>query len=206
MATYTFPTSALVASANGKIQPSMLVGELFAALGVRPITIDEKPATQELVLMFESAVNETTLASVIAAHLGVKTEVKFHASSKIVDEETAVLTSAWSTIGGIVTNIGFFIPNLAAALGRVVGEYKAVGTGAQLRVIEVGADGTEVEIMTPPKDLADTADVWTKTKFTCVNTPPRSGDSTFRLEGRLNGATSASVRFLSMSLLEIKNV
>lgn len=131
---------------------------------------------------------------------------KFHATSKIVDGAdvgTVVIEPgpAWQVLGGVVANPGFFTPNLPKVMGRVVGSVKAVGAGAELQVVEEDPVGGDVVLGTYV--VPDSAGAWVVLKFSAMLAAPRAGDHTYRLEGRLNGATSMALRFTSLSMLEL---
>jgi len=142
------------------------------------------------------------LDSIVAAHLGYGVEIVFHATSKLCNEEVAITSDqVWQTLGGVVTNIAFFIPDLTTALGRITLYGKTTADGAELRVVEGGGGGDVV--ISDSFALGDTSTEWVTKKFS-TNVPPRGGDYAYRLEGRLNGATQASIKFASMTLLEKK--
>lgn len=130
--------------------------------------------------------------------------LEFHASSKLLAGEEAIPSTSWTDIpdAAVITSVDFFGPNLAVLIGRLVAQAKAVGVGAQLRVVK--EDGTS--LMAAPYDIGDTLDAWTHVAFNTDAAPP-AGQQLYRLQGRLaddtNTATSASVRIASMSLLEI---
>ncbi|MGH8476826.1 MAG: hypothetical protein ACRER2_13840, partial [Methylococcales bacterium] len=71
--------------------------------------------------------------------------------------------------------------------------------GAELRVVEING-GTTVAIG-GPFSLQDTTGAWAIFQF-LTGVAPRPRTNTYILLGRLNTATLASVRFVSMSLLE----
>jgi hypothetical protein len=145
-----------------------------------------------------SGAEVTALDALVAAHQGnPPTTVRFLASSKLLNLEVAVTEpgpEGWQALGGAVTTPSFFTPNVAACLGRIVGEYKAIGSGAKLRITEDGVDSGQHE-------LADTQGAWTKMQW-FSGQAPAPGTHSYVLEGQLNGATSAAVRFIAVSLLE----
>lgn len=129
--------------------------------------------------------------------------VTFHAPSSIVQSEIAITSDTdWQDLGGVVTSPNFFVPDLNRILGQVTGAGKVSGTGVELRIIEDNLNGTIRDMVPAPRAVADTADAWKSVQFT-TQLPPSTGLNMYILQGRLNGATSASIRFVSMSLLEI---
>jgi hypothetical protein len=143
------------------------------------------------------AAQKAALDAVVAAHSGaaVPTPV-FRASSTLVGtEQEIVAVGGFEVLAGVVTTPDFFSSNLAALVSRIVGEFKAVGSGAELRVVE--DDGTVLGNF-----ALDPAADWTKMQW-FTSTAPSSGTHHYTLEGRLNGATSARVRYVSMTLLEM---
>lgn len=144
---------------------------------------------------------EAALDAIVAAHDGSPlTKIAFRASATLTALPVAITEDqSWEEVGGIVTNVAFFIPNLAMALGRVVGQYKAVGTGAQIRIAK--ADST---VLLGPTSLADTNDVWSVlSETTSPGLPLETEEYQYSVQARLNGATSLSFRYVSFTLLEI---
>ena len=133
-----------------------------------------------------------------------KTGTRFHAASKLVEHAEVAITAdtTWQVLGGTVTSPSFFVDQMGSILGRIVGGIRTVGATVELRVVEVADDGSEVVMRVPAFIAADTGDVWKKFEFT-TNVVPRENDNTYRLEARLNGATSARVRYTSVTLLEL---
>jgi hypothetical protein len=131
--------------------------------------------------------------------------VRFHATVEIADKNKDILADAtWDDVGGVITSPDFFIPNLTRAFARVVGQYSTQGSGAELRLKETQTDGTE-RIMSEVRALPDTGGVWLHLPSFNTNVPPAAGQNLYQLEGRLNGATSASLRYTSMSLMELES-
>lgn len=200
MTSYPYPVSAFP---NGKFAPSGLHAAVVADTGITTalVAVTGENATS-CAFLFEadlSGSEETALDAIVAAHTGVIYDIKFHATSKLVDDAIDITgTTEWQVLGGVVTNIEFFVHDLTMARGRIVGSAKTEGTGATLQLVEVS--GT-TETVVASFDLPDTSGEWQPIKFSTSS--PGSGDLTFRLEGKLGGATSAALRFTSSSLLEL---
>jgi hypothetical protein len=163
-----------------------------------PVEEPGAPATCVVVFAAELASAEkTALDALVAAHSAAPVTCPiFRASSTLVElEKEIVAVGGFEVLAGVVTTPDFFSKNLAALVSRIVGEYRAVGTGAELRVVE--DDGTVLGTFS----LVPAAD-WTKMQW-YTSTAPSAGTHHYTLEGRLNTATSAKVRFVSMSLLEM---
>lgn len=151
----------------------------------------------------DNDVSPPTGGSIIGDHAGTApTEIVFHAASKLVEGEVVITQDAtWQLLGGVITQPAFFTSNLAAVIGRVSAGVKTSGTTIQLKVTE--DDGTtEADLVTAPQTIPDTAGAWQNHNFS-TDVAPRIGNNTYCLWGRLNGSASASVRFVSMSLLEV---
>lgn len=130
----------------------------------------------------------------VDAALAPPTQIRFHGSSTIVQAEAGVPAGDWVSIGGVVTTPEFFAP-VASLKSRVIGSYKASGNGAELRLVE---DGTKVLATFA---LPDTTDAWATMQWFTTE-QGSEGTHAYSLQARLGKATSASVRYVSMSLLE----
>lgn len=143
-----------------------------------------------------SAGEQTALDVLVAAHDGAPpTQVRFHASSSIIGGEANITEADWTVLGGVVTTPEFFCPAVQCLKARIVGSLNTDGEGAELRIVE---DGTTVlgSFVMP-----DSSQAWAQMQwFTTVS--PSSGTHEYTIEAKLNGATSAKMRFVSMSLLE----
>lgn len=199
MSTHTY---ALSDFPNEKVAPRKLNTEVLGACGQETTSINVNGS--QATLTFEPdlpAEQEANLDAVVAAHDGVERIVDFVAASEAIGLELQITEDAtWQMLGGVVTNPLFFIPNSEEVIGRIVGQVKTQGVGVEIRLVE---DGTEVQLNSNVFQAPDTAGAWQSFKFQ-TDTPPQSQDETlYRLEGRLNGATSASLRFTSMTLLRV---
>lgn len=128
--------------------------------------------------------------------------VIFHAASTLAQSEKAITAADWEDLAGVITTPEFFMYDLTKALGRIVGDYQAAGSGVELRVVEQKAGDADV-VIAGPKVLVDSAGAWAMVSFS-TTAAPRTGQNRFVLQGRLNGATSAKIRYTSMSLLELR--
>ena len=130
----------------------------------------------------------------VDAALAPKVQVRFHGSSTIVQGQLNVVGGDWTSVGGVVTTPGFFAP-VASLKSRIIGSYKTAGLGAEIRLME---DGTkELGLFALP----DSAGAWAQMQW-FSSTPGSEGTHEYTLEMKLGTATSVSVRYVSMSLLE----
>lgn len=155
-------------------------------------------------IWFESQMtseDETIFDTIVANHLGLRpTAFGYRAPSNLVIGITAITEdSAWQEIAGTVTNLAAFVRKgrVENAWGRCVGEFKVSGEGAQLRMIRE-SDG--VQCMAEPYAFTN-GDTWEKFQF-WANQGQLVGHERYVLQGRLNGATSFSVRDVIISILE----
>jgi hypothetical protein len=124
--------------------------------------------------------------------------VVFHASASLGGGSIPITSSDWQELGGVVTNPSAFYLNLPTLLGQVVGLVKAVGVGAEIRIVERNDAG--VEIVMGQWAITPSAD-WVTTRY-YTTVPPRAGDHLYRLDGKLGAATSVALRYPSLVLLE----
>jgi hypothetical protein len=143
-----------------------------------------------------AAGEQTALDALVAAHDGSPpTLCKFHASSTIIHDEKNITDPDWAVLGGVVTTPQFFCPTLVGIKARIVGSYKTNGAGAEIRIME--DELTELGSFALP----DSSQAWAQMQW-FTTTPPSPGTHEYTLEAKLNGASAATVRFISMSLLE----
>lgn len=131
---------------------------------------------------------------------GLRTTLLFLASSTLLHGALAITSdTSWEDLGGVSTNLAYFAKDLAAVIGQAVGEAQAVGTAAELRLVQVVA-GVETVLTTTPFAIP-VSGTWSPFKFN-TDVVPSSGQNAYLLQGRLNGATSAQVRFVSLAAVE----
>ncbi len=149
-----------------------------------------------------SSAEQSAASATVAAHVTTAMAFRLHAPATIVPGEVAVTATVglWQVLGGVVTRPDFFGP-LANLFGRCVLEYRSTGGTLKMRLVERKPGSTEVVVSADPKVLADTGGLWTVARFDTI-TALRANTNVYRLEAQLNGAVSADVRFVSLSLLE----
>lgn len=148
--------------------------------------------------------NKAIVDAAVAAHTG-GIALEFRASATIValPVQPIIQNLTWETLGGVVTNPQFFVPDLTKALGQIQGTSQAVGATAELRVVERSlADSSEVVVA----EATIAASVTMEALVFQSTVAPRPGPNEYRLEGRLNGAVSAAVGFVSYGLFQVQPV
>jgi hypothetical protein len=146
-----------------------------------------------------STEDETTLDGIVAAHQGdPPITLEFKASNKLIENIKDVTEDeTWETVGGTVTTLAAFIPDVTKAWGRLIGQCMASGTGAQVRIIR-DSDGV---VCGGPYEVADTSSAWADLQeWVNQNQPPNT--DCYLLQARLNGATSLQMRYFTISLFE----
>jgi hypothetical protein len=144
-----------------------------------------------------SAGDQTQLDAIVAAHQGnPPLAVRYHATASLVEERVIVTTNDWGYLASAVTSPDFFMSDLTKFIGKVVGAFKAIGAGAELRVLE--DDDTKV---LGSFAIPDSADEWTQMSFYSTALPS-AGQHEYIIQGKLDGATSAEIRGTSMTILE----
>ena len=209
MERYDYPTTD---TANGLVNLSVLGAQATAAglptLGA--LILDGLPAGNGLYkdgtiqVLSEDPLDDDQvqlLGEVVAAHVGkVTIGVSFKATAEVVHAPVTV-DADWMDLGGVVTSVDFFIPDLTRAFARVVGSYRADGAGVELRIV-MGL-GDNPKPMSAVAKMPDTQGEWALIPSFNSNIPPMAGQTLYRLQGRRNAAIDASVQFTSLSLLEL---
>jgi hypothetical protein len=146
-----------------------------------------------------SAEDKTTLDGVVAAHQGdPPTQVVFKAPSNLLmDAKSVTEDQDWETMGGTVTTVASFVPDVNKAWGRLIGQCKVAGAGAQVRLIRQ-SNGA---VCGGPFDVGDSGGEWEYLQqWATQNQPP--GIECFLLQARLNGATSMEMQYFLVSLFQ----
>lgn len=135
--------------------------------------------------------------------------VAFYGSSKLIDNTKAIVsTPAFEIAGGVITNPGFFSPNLPATFGRITGAYRVTGVGAQCKIVEANPDGSNPEDKNAaPVDLANTLGVWKILRFQ-TDIAPRPVVSVakpwqYTLEAQTGGTADFEFKYVSLSLMQL---
>jgi hypothetical protein len=199
--------SYLITSAfpNQKVNSDSLRDEIEASAiltALDAININPEDESGYCAIWFVDALSggdETLLNGIVAAHQGEPpVTVQFQAPSKLImDSKVVTEDQTWETMGGTVTNLQAFMPDVTKAWGRLVGQCLVVGTGAQLRVIRDSDDA----VCGGPFSVADSAGAWAFLND-WVNQNQPEGYDCYLLQARLNGATSMEMRYFTVSLFQ----
>ena len=122
-------------------------------------------------------------------------DLEFEASSKMADLSVTT-TTAWEDVDGLVTAIGAITLRWDRAIGRAIGQVKVSGSGFEMRIVK---GDPAVSMNLTPYAHPDTGGAWQIFAFQ-TDDPPDSGLTTYRIQARLNGATSADLRFTNLSV------
>lgn len=190
---------------NNLLAPRQLMVEIQSQITITKTCLGISRIGDEVSIMFEDVLStdeQVVLTTIVAAHQGVEYRYIFHASSTLVGPATTITESSWQELGGAVSNPAFFTSDVANCRGRISFMYKTTGTSSDLRIVEKGSSIPDLVLNSQIYQLPDTLGEWKIGRF-WTDIPPRGGgDVVYVLEGQLNGATNASIKFCSLSLLE----
>jgi len=130
---------------------------------------------------------------------GSKTRLSFLASSKLVADEAPITSTDWEDLGGVSTDLSFFCSDMTCLRGQALGNAKASGRGAELRIIERSRSGETV--LSAPFSIAESPSFQPFEIGT--NAAPATGQNTYVLQGRLGGASLASVQYVTLATFEV---
>lgn len=145
-----------------------------------------------------SDIEESRVDGMVCGHNGVA--VQMIMSRPVVGLEVA-LVGAWATLDGFAFAPASVTATVARLVARLSGEYKAVDAGAELQVVETTDAGDEDKFASDV-EIPDTQGVWQTFQVDSdvdlrEGTPP----NVYRLLGRRDVATSASVRYCELALI-----
>lgn len=202
MTAYSYTIAA--AFPNARVLPSLLQSEIqespaittamrFIDTGGGVCTIDFAGSL--------SPAEKAALDGIVSVHPGQTVVPEFITNTPLIAGDVPITSQDWMTLGGVVTNVGFFCP-VEQSYGELLGSAKATGAGAQLRLVEDdNGDGGGTVVAAGPCNISDGD--WSVIRFNSLGHTPREGARCYRLEGRLNGATAGSARFLSLTLFQL---
>lgn len=149
---------------------------------------------------------------------GPKIGVAFHASSTRADSADVAIGASWTVVERTFTTAGFFTRNAANAFANAVGLIEATGGTVEIRICEdsghdIGGgvfeyDGTDDTVLTDNggagfHTIPDSSGVFRAFDIVSdVALTLTDQQCEYRLEARLGGAASATVRAPSVALLE----
>jgi hypothetical protein len=194
-------------SKSGGIRPYRLHTEIEADSGIAPTcesVTEDAPGSDGFAVIFDAALSageETVLDTLITNHNAVMPNYGTLVETSIVDGTEALSGSSWVDLGGVVAKLDFLAP-LAKILGQINCCVEATGAGAELRIVErLGTDLSDEVVLAGPQAIADSSGAWGIFVLN-TGTVPRAGRNEYVLQGRLNGATSASLRSAVLIVLE----
>lgn len=188
-----------------KIVDTQFAEKIGAGVGTQPLSVSVCPdGITTIVVMPDALSDEQKLLLdefMSTRNLFPQTKGAILLASSTLVPLSANITNPldWDILAGVVTNPSFFISDITRAFGLLVASVKVSGTGAVLRVAEE-KDGDRVIMGEFP--LVDTGGVWVNRKFPTIAPRQSDNDMTYILEGTLGDATSASIRFVSLTLME----
>ena len=200
---YTISTAFPAGKVNGEYLQDTITFWSGITTAVSAINIGVEPDKCDIWFVDAlSAGDEAILDAVVAAHPGYGVAASVEGTLTVVRTSLAIVTDAdWTVLGGLVTTPSFFSPILSQILGRVLGLHK--GDGGQIRIVEEMAGQPDVVITNPPLDLPNVGATFTRFKKD-TNVLLRDGThNIYRVEARLNGATTLELEYAAVSMLKV---
>lgn len=187
-----------------KVIDDLLSEKIAGGVGVKPLSVTRAQDGTVLVVMpDELQVLQVTMLDdfMSTRNLYPQDQGAFPLASVSLVPLEAVLVNPddYDLLGGVVSNPSAFLPDIKRAFGLLNGAFRVDGDGAALRVVE---DKAGVRRVMGEFVLGDTAGAWVPQKFKTESPSASDVDMVYTLEGTLGGAKSASVRFVSLSLME----
>lgn len=194
---------------SGGIRSHLLHASIHADSGIAPIcesVTEDAPGSDGFTVVFDAALSEgeeTTLDGLITAHIKNAANYISHGALSVCDGVCPLPAGAtFEDLSGVLVKVDFAIPNLTKALGQANMVAEATGTGAEVRIVErLGTDLSDEVVVGAAMALTDSSGVFS---VAVLNTSVllRGGRNEYMLQGRLNGATSASIRSAVVLVLE----
>ncbi len=198
-------------TANDAVNLLLLTQEVAANADVSPTFetawLDNNTPPVDFFLCFASALSaedKTTLDGIVAAHTGAPTvrQIPIQAVQVVSGQATITSDSTWELLGGIVTRPSYF-GDPSQMIGLVTGCWNVDNTGGQAQLRLVEDDGTtQTQLSAAPFDLP-AGESFSPTFQTDVAPSDLPTDCHYRLEGRLNGAASATVSHVTVTMVHV---
>lgn len=196
---------------TGGVNAHLLQQEIEADSGIGPTCehiTEDSAGSDGFMVDFDAALSageETTLDGLITAHIKNAANYISHGALSVCPGVGQLEAGAtFKDIGGVLVKVDFAIPDLTKALGQANMIVEATGTGAELRLVErLGTNLSDEVVIGAAQAIADSSGAFS---VAVLNTSVllRGGRNEYVLQGRLNGATSASIR--SAVLLVLENI
>ncbi|HEU01858.1 hypothetical protein LCGC14_0605650 [marine sediment metagenome] len=189
---------------------TVAVGKLAADITTHPWITETlisvtMPDPDSIAIKFANALSALEKARVdgmVAGHEGTDLKFKRLASRGVAGLEVSLNDGPMAPIDGFVIDPLELTGTVARLKVRLSGEWKAVGAGAQLQVIET-ADASNEDKFSAPIAVADTGGAWA---FFTVDSDvalrdPGAAPNRYRLDGKRSGGTAASIRYCELALV-----
>lgn len=196
----------IIQTVNDKVNGTQLMYELAAAIplvAVDHVDVGIEPTMLDVYMADAlDAAQEAVLDATITAHQGFGYVSTLKGTLPLVKKEQAIASDvAWEVIEGVLTTPRFFTDDVSQLVARIIGEHK--GDGGQLALWEEVDGQANEEKINPAFAFPDTAGGWQKFKVDS-NVAPRDGTrNLYRADGRLNGAAALSLRYCTISMVEV---
>lgn len=145
----------------------------------------------------DDSVVEMTQEEKDAVNLALTPPPTCFVSTRICDDAVS-FSASWGHISGIICSPDFFGNSITEYKPRLVCDLNVSGTGAQVRILE-----DDVELGTI--DLPDTSGSW-QTFKSYFEVTLSAGTHRYTIEGQLNGASSAQIRYGSLALIHVRQL
>jgi hypothetical protein len=181
-------------------RPSNLAAETRVALPDKAVAVRASDTVVTVSCSPDLTAGEVaTLDGVVASHTGESVptpKYEVRGSAPIVTGVAAILSVGYTETGGTTADPRAALRKpLDEAHGLVVGTYRAIGSGALLKLTQNDLD------ISAEFALTDTANVWTTFVFG-TNAALAASRNIYALQAKLGGATLAEIKFVSLVLRE----
>ena len=194
---------------TGGVNAHLLQAEIEVDSGIAPActhVTEDSAGSDGFTADFDaglSAGEETALDAVVTAHVKNAANYISHGALSVCAGVCQLPAGAtFEDLGGVLVKVDFAIADLTKALGQANMVVEATGTGAELRIVErLGTDLSDEVVIAAAQAIADSSGARSVAVLN-TDTLLRGGRNEYVLQGRLNGATSASISSAVLIVLE----
>ena len=193
-----------MAAAIAAVSPKIVTVQFFDGV---PRVDASDPLTQAEIDAIKTVVAVRVRSMLIERESGpnilpqTSTAWDFRASATVASERAVMSPTAWEEVARVITTPGFFGVDPALFDVYAIGDYRATGTGVEVRITEERASDGDIAVL-GTLALPDTGGAWSV--FALDGFPVRLDRSRYRLEARTGVAIDVALCGFSMSLLEAR--